>query len=152
MPAGPGPEFPLWLGLISLPLAFLGDLCWFPLLSGLRATKERHTTVHRGEGVGREKSLWARVLRTACHAHGLALYQTAITSKRSAPPRWPLELYNLHDRQCYFRPHLLSESAISDWKCVCPHTFHPSSRHPGSLLLSLSPQALKPACNLQETI
>lgn len=30
MPAGPGPEFPLWLGLISLPLAFLGDLCWFP--------------------------------------------------------------------------------------------------------------------------
>lgn len=108
MPAGPGPEFPLWLGLISLPLAFLGDLCWFPPPpSGLRATKERHTTVHRGEGVGREQSLWAKVLRPACHAHGLALHQTAITSKRSAPSRCPLELYDLHDRQCYFRPHLL---------------------------------------------
>lgn len=53
MPAGPGPEFPLWLGLISLPLAFLGDLCWFPPLSGLRATREREreTTVERKEGV-----------------------------------------------------------------------------------------------------
>lgn len=27
--AGPEPEFPLWLGLISLPLTFLGDPCWF---------------------------------------------------------------------------------------------------------------------------
>lgn len=30
MAAGPEPEFPLWLGLISLPLTFLGDPCWFP--------------------------------------------------------------------------------------------------------------------------
>lgn len=27
--AGPEPEFPLWLGLISLPLTFLGGLRWF---------------------------------------------------------------------------------------------------------------------------
>lgn len=27
--AGLEPELPLWLGLISLPLTFLGDPCWF---------------------------------------------------------------------------------------------------------------------------
>lgn len=42
---GPEPGFPLWLGLISLLLAFLGDPCWFLPLSGLRATKEKDTTV-----------------------------------------------------------------------------------------------------------
>lgn len=50
--AGPEPEFPLWLGLISLPLTFLGDPCWFPpppTHSGLRATEERDTT---GWGLG----------------------------------------------------------------------------------------------------
>lgn len=49
--AGPEPEFPLWLGLISLPLTFLGDPCWFPphTHSGLRATEERDTT---GLGAG----------------------------------------------------------------------------------------------------
>lgn len=39
LPAGPEPEFPLWLGLISLPLTFLGDLRWFlpsPVLGPLR--------------------------------------------------------------------------------------------------------------------
>lgn len=52
LPAGPEPEFPLWLGLISLPLTFLGDPCWFPPPpnSGLRATKERDTTGLEEEG------------------------------------------------------------------------------------------------------
>lgn len=33
--ARPEPEFPPWLGLISFPLAFLGDPRWFPPLWSL---------------------------------------------------------------------------------------------------------------------
>lgn len=46
--AGLEPEFPLWLGLTSLPLTFLGDPRWF-LPAGLTAAEERQTTVLRGE-------------------------------------------------------------------------------------------------------
>lgn len=45
--AGLEPEFPLWLGLVSLPLTFLGDPCWF-LPSGLTAAEERETTALGG--------------------------------------------------------------------------------------------------------
>lgn len=59
--AGPEPEFPLWLGLISLPLTFLGDPCWFPPHQHTLVLEPRRREIPQaggwGEGAGQEQAL-----------------------------------------------------------------------------------------------
>lgn len=59
--AGLGPEFPLWLGLVSLLLAFLGDPCWFLPSLGLGPLRRAIPQRWRGKVSGRGKSRLYRV-------------------------------------------------------------------------------------------
>ena len=49
------PEFPLRLGLVSLPLTFLGDPCWFLPSLGLRPPRREIPRCWRGNALGRGK-------------------------------------------------------------------------------------------------
>lgn len=56
LPAGPEPEFPLWLGLVSLPLTFLGDPRWFLPSLGLRPLWRASPQHWRGKALGKGDS------------------------------------------------------------------------------------------------
>lgn len=51
------PEFPLWLGLISLPLTFVGDPRWFLPSLGLGLPR-REIPQCWGEGVEAKQTQW----------------------------------------------------------------------------------------------